>query len=346
MGLVPEGIVRLAIRVLLSRLNNKKQGLLGQREGVQSFINELRASPLKDRAEVVDILTRQLPASFYALFLGPNMRFAPSIWFYGDRSIPGSSLALAEKETIDLCLQRSEIADGMEVLDYGCGWGAVSLAIAERFPKSRVTAVSYSQEHLSYLAGKTAEKNLQNLLIVHSDEGKYLKDRNHEGGGFDRILSLESLLHQFNLEVFIERFASWLKPGGKAFVQLLCHGEMVQKFNADQNRDWFARYFLNSGLVPADSLLTYYQRHLLLEHHWRFSGFNHAVTSRNWLRNFDRNKKEIFRILLDTYGADACSLFYSWRNFFITVEEMCAFQEGERWFGSQYLFVKRERGRV
>ena len=43
-------------------------------------------------------------------------------------------LASSEAAMLDLTCRRAELQDGMDVLDLGCGWGSLSLWIAERFP--------------------------------------------------------------------------------------------------------------------------------------------------------------------------------------------------------------------
>jgi len=41
-----------------------------------------------------------------------------------------------------LSCERAGVADGMRILDLGCGWGSLSLWLAERYPAASITGVS------------------------------------------------------------------------------------------------------------------------------------------------------------------------------------------------------------
>ena len=66
------------------------------------------------------------------------------------RDVGGVEASEKEKLAADRCHrrvlewrgERAGIRDGMDVLDLGCGWGALSLWIAERYPACRVVGVS------------------------------------------------------------------------------------------------------------------------------------------------------------------------------------------------------------
>ncbi len=47
--------------------------------------------------------------------------------------------------------ERSQLQDGQEVLDLGCGWGSLSIYIAERYPNSKITSVSNSETQRAFI---------------------------------------------------------------------------------------------------------------------------------------------------------------------------------------------------
>ena len=53
----------------------------------------------------------------------------PCFFFEGKRT-----LEEAEDAMLDLYVQRAGIEDGMSVLELGCGWGSLSLYLAEASP--------------------------------------------------------------------------------------------------------------------------------------------------------------------------------------------------------------------
>src|SRR6266699_991498 len=81
----------------------------------------------------------ELPAEFLGLFLGPRRKYSGCLWPDGVES-----LAAAEEAMLALTCERAGLEDGMTVLDLGCGWGAMSLWLAEQYPRARVLGVSNS----------------------------------------------------------------------------------------------------------------------------------------------------------------------------------------------------------
>ena len=63
----------------------------------------------------------------------------------GGRPDGVETLAAAEEAMLELTCERAGIEDGMEILDLGCGWGSPSGWLSERYPSSRILAVSNSR---------------------------------------------------------------------------------------------------------------------------------------------------------------------------------------------------------
>ena len=70
-----------------------------------------------------------------------------------------------------LTCERAQIRDGMEVLDLGCGWGSLTLWIAEHFPGCRIHAVSNSKLQREFILQRCAQRNLENVSVETADEG-------------------------------------------------------------------------------------------------------------------------------------------------------------------------------
>ena len=62
-----------------------------------------------------------------------------------------STLSQAEENMLELTALRAELEDGMDILDLGCGWGSLSLWMAEHFPNSRIMAVSNSHTQKRFI---------------------------------------------------------------------------------------------------------------------------------------------------------------------------------------------------
>ena len=55
------------------------------------------------------------------------------------------TLAAAEERALTETAEHAGLADGQDILELGCGWGSLSLWMAERYPAARITAVSNSR---------------------------------------------------------------------------------------------------------------------------------------------------------------------------------------------------------
>ncbi len=67
----------------------------------------------------------------------------------------------------DLSCQRAQLADGQSVLELGCGWGSMSLYMAARYPKSKITAVSNSKTQKELIDSRAKQRGLTNLVSTH-----------------------------------------------------------------------------------------------------------------------------------------------------------------------------------
>ena len=151
------------------------------------------------------------------------------------------------------------------------------------------------------------------------------------------------LQHMKNYEELMSRVASWLKPGGLLFVQILCHREFAYNFDTKKNSDteWMARNFFSGGTMPSSDLLLYFQKDLGIKHHWQINGNHYARTLEAWLVKMDKQQATVREIFRTTYGGDQVDAHvFNWRMFFIYCAEVFAFRGGNEWIVSHYLFQK------
>jgi ubiquinone/menaquinone biosynthesis C-methylase UbiE len=96
----------------------------------------------------------------------------------------------------------------MEVLDFGCGTGLVTLPLSAR--TGRVTGVDSSQGMLNVLDGKARSGRVANVTIrrIDLDCGDVLD------GMYDLVVSTMTLHHVRDIVSLLERFARALKAGG------------------------------------------------------------------------------------------------------------------------------------
>lgn len=332
-GWLPDSVLRLAMRRLLrERLREERSDdpEVAQ-ERLRRFIARMRASPLAIETAAANAQHYEVPAAFHRLCMGRHMKYSSCLFTTGNETLDEAEAAM-----LALTCERAELADGQEILEIGCGWGSLSLWMAEHYPRARIRGVSNSHSQREHILAQAAARGLHNLEIVTADISTYEPQRR-----FDRVVSVECFEHLRNHAELFRRIAGWLNPDGRLFCHVFTHRSVAYTFDDAGDDDWMARHFFTGGMMPSDSLFTYYQDDLALEDHWRVSGRHYAQTARWWLRNLDRHRAEAATVLRQAGHPDPVRQVQRWRMFFMACEELWAFRGGSEWLVSHYRFRSR-----
>ena len=97
---------------------------------------------------------------------------------------------------------------GFAALDYGCGTGLLTFALAPRV--RRITAVDSSRGMLDRLAQKETASGIRNIVLLQSD----FSTPPLPSGAYDLLTTAMTLHHVANVEQILRQFFSLLAPGG------------------------------------------------------------------------------------------------------------------------------------
>jgi len=333
-GLVPDALLRLGIRRLCAqRLREERAGGLdAQAARFQQLIDELRRSPVAIHTDAANAQHYELPPAFFEHCLGLRLKYSGAYYPRGDET-----LDQAEDAMLALYGQRAELVDGLEILELGCGWGSLTLWMAERYPASRITAVSNSRPQREHIQAQCARRGLSNVRVITQDVNTLQLDASQ----FDRCVSIEMFEHMRNYETLLGRIASWLRPGGKLFVHVFAHRTAMYPFETRGEHNWMGRHFFTGGLMPACDTLLWFQRDLRIEQRWHVDGTHYQRTANHWLQNQDAQREQTMSVLTDAYGqAGAALWFQRWRMFWMACAEMFGYADGQEWLVAHYRFAK------
>ena len=140
-NLLPDWLIRKGIRKLhRERLDIElSRGIESGQDHFRQYLSELKKSPIAVQTEMANEQHYELPAEFFRLVLGKRLKYSGGYWPVGV-----STLDESEEAMLRLYGERAQLEDGMDILELGCGWGSLSLWLGERYPASRVVAVSNS----------------------------------------------------------------------------------------------------------------------------------------------------------------------------------------------------------
>ena len=335
-GIVPDQVLRMGIRQLLkTRLKNLHHD---QVETVtsqnQKFIESMDLSPIALLPEKANEQHYEVPAKFFQHVLGSHLKYSCGYW-----AEETQTLNLAETDALVQTCQHADLHDGQDILELGCGWGSLTLWMAEHYPRSHITAVSNSSSQGDYIRQQAEQRNLTNLEVITADINSFKPD-----AVYDRVVSVEMFEHLRNYRQMYQRVASWLKPDGKFFKHIFVHRSCVYPFEDKTSTDWMSRHFFSGGMMPSDDLPHYFQEHLSIEKQWRWDGHHYEKTSNAWLKKMDESREVLRPVFEDTYGKDFAMLWWRrWRLFFMACAELFGYEDGQQWWVSHYLF-KKPRG--
>ncbi|ESQ90238.1 cyclopropane-fatty-acyl-phospholipid synthase [Asticcacaulis sp. AC460] len=319
---IPDAVTLATIDWLVGQTKRQLQrGAMGE----DAFAKTMRDYAIAEHTADANAQHYELPPEFFALSLGPRRKY--SCCYYPS---DGTTLAEAEIHALEQTCHHADLRDGQTVLELGCGWGSLSLYMAELYPKSRITSVSNSHSQRQYITSEARRRGLKNLTVITADMNDFSIH-----GRYDRIVSVEMFEHMSNWRALLSRARNWLEADGRLFLHVFTHRKHSYRFRNDGS-DWIGKYFFTGGIMPAHDLVHRFPDLFAVEQEWRWSGEHYRRTALDWLDNFDDDQARIMPILRSVYGDQAGLWRRRWRLFFLATAGLWGHAGGSEWGVGHY----------
>lgn len=333
---LPDSIIRAGIRAICSeRLRSLGSDPEELAETTERYRQSMDREPVAATPELANRQHYEVPVSFFELMLGPARKYSCGYW-----AKTTTSLAEAEEAALRQTCEHAALEDGHRILELGCGWGSLTLYMASRYPRSKITAISNSGSQRAFIEGEARRLRLSNLEVVTCDINDY-----EASGVYDRVVSVEMFEHVRNHRQLLARIRHWLASDGKLLVHLFCGAGPPYSYEVEGPRDWMARHFFSGGVMPSDDLMLRCQDDLVVERQWRWSGQHYRRTLEAWLERLDLRAEEAERCLAEAGEPDPRRALQRWRMFVMACSELFGYGGGRCWWVSHYRFAVPNRNR-
>jgi len=320
---VPDPARRAAIGALVARTRRQLAGQPAAYEA--AFARAMGAHPIAEHTREANDQHYELPARFFGLVLGPHRKYSSCLYE------PGDTLADAEARALAETCAHADLKPGQDILELGCGWGSLSLWMAQHYPTCRITSVSNSRSQREYIEAEAKARGLANLTVITSDMNDFATEQR-----FDRVVSVEMFEHMSNWQALLFRVNSWLRPDGRLFIHIFTHRTTPYRFDHTDKSDWIAQHFFTGGVMPSHGLIGQFGDLFTVEQDWRWDGRHYEKTANDWLANFDAHDAEIAHLMCEVYGLDAWLWRRRWRLFFLATAGLFGDRQGQEWGVSHY----------
>jgi len=252
-------------------------------------------------------------------------KYSMGLWEKG-----AANLEQSQMHMIDDVIEKLDIKDGDNILDFGCGWGCVPNYILSKFPNVRFTGLNLSHEQCEYMRHtmQDPESYLSSgrFTLYEGDlnEAKFEEK-------FDKIISIGVFCHVGNLTKSFQKLASFLKDNGRVFIHII-----TVRIPNNMSSVYTHKYIFPHGRYWNYDAVTSHNKDLKTIDRWYLNGTNYSQTIANWLHNFDDNQATVKDL---NYGMDYAKFRRIWRFYLIWFVANFASCDGEYNGNGQYLMV-------
>ena len=168
-GRIPDVLLRVGMRRLLVKRLVQDQ-VNATPAGKAAFVASMRASELAVGTTDANHQHYEVPTAVFQSMLGPRLKYSCALY-----EQENASLAEAEEAMLKLTCERAQLGPNQQILELGCGWGSLTLFMAEAFPDSNITAVSNAHSQRQFIEAEAQVRGLTNITVLTQDMNNFEK---------------------------------------------------------------------------------------------------------------------------------------------------------------------------
>jgi len=223
---------------------------------------------------------------FYEMWLDERMVYTCAYYEH-----PDLTLAEAQVAKLDHVCRKLELEPGQDVIEAGCGWGALAMHMAEHYAVN-VRAYNNSHEQVSYAREQAAARGLSNNVEFVEDDYRTISEQ------CDVFVSVGMLEHvglknYHELGKVIDRC---LKPSGLGLIH------SIGRSHPKPADPWITKRIFPGGHVPSlgeiTSIFEPQQFSILDVENLRL---HYARTCGEWLHNFEKVSDKVGEMYSDEF---------------------------------------------
>lgn len=321
---IPDSVYRSLINSFMPLLFQHCPSLLAPYEWVLNetdHIAEGSRELMKVQYDLPQAMLNQMLGDWKLIY----PKYSMGLWERG-----AVDLEESQKHMIDQVIERLEIKDGDNILDFGCGWGCVANYILSKFPNVRFTGLNLSHEQCEYMRRKMQDPE---SYLSSGRFTLYEGDLNDAqfAEKFDKILSIGVFEHVGNLTNAFQKLASLLKSGGRVFIHII-----TVRIPNNMSSGFTHKYIFPHGRYWNYDAIPNHNQDLKTIIRWYINGMNYHKTLTDWLRRFDDHQESIKQL---DYSMDYAKFRRIWRFYLLMLGTIFATCDGEYNGNGQYLLV-------
>ncbi len=321
---IPDSVFRSMFQTSMPILFKYCPSILAPYDWVLTESNRLAESSrelMKVQYDLPQAMLNQMLGDWSVIY----PKYSMGLWEHGAKDLEESQIHM-----LDQVIERLEIVDGDNILDFGCGWGCIANYIMSKFPNVRFTGLNLSHPQCEYIRHKIQDPQSYlsggRFTLYEGDLNDAIFTEK-----FDKILSIGVFCHVGNMTNAFHKLASFLKDDGKVFIHLI-----TARIPNHMSSGFTHKYIFPHGRYWNYDAVPNHNRDLQTIDRWYLNGLNYHKTFTVWLDRFDAAQASIKSL---DYGMDYAKFRRIWRFYLLMMGTAFATSNGEYNGNGQYLMT-------